>query len=397
MTASHHTTRIALVTGAGRRIGRAIALQLAASGWQIAIHHHRSKVEALEVAGLIEAAGGRAVLLGADLADPAQVAGLIPACVAALGAPSCLVNNASLFLPDEVGGLELELWERHQAINLRAPVMLAQDFARALPAGIEGNIINIIDQRVWKLTPLFFSYAIAKSGLYAATQMLAQALAPRIRVNAIGPGPAAVSIHQSPAQYAAECKALLLEHGTNPTEIAEAVCFLLSAPSVTGQMIALDGGQHLAWQTPELASGSGRGVPRAAVPPPRNAAPAATPFVGIRHVLIKDLELNTMIGVHDAERRAPQRVLVNVDLAVREQGPSDTDQLTTVLDYSEVVARIEETVKAGHINLVETLAERVAVACLSDPRVLNVRVRIEKPDVIANAGSVGVEIQRARG
>ncbi len=392
MTNTQNLPRIALVTGAARRIGRAIALRLAARGWQVGVHHNNSAADAAEVVAAIEAHGGRAVALTADLADPAAVETLIPACLAALGAPSCLINNASLFLPDEIGTLGLDLWERHQAINLRAPVMLAQAFAAALPPGVEGNIINLIDQRVWKPTPLFFSYAVAKSGLYAANTMLAQALAPRIRVNAIGPGPSLPSIHQSAEQFAAECRALPLEHGASPEEIADAVMFLLSAHAMTGQMIALDGGQHLAWQTPELAASSG-GAVRAAVP----ASQAPVPAFGIRHVLIKDLELLTMIGVHDAERRAPQRVLVNVDLSVRETGPASGDRLDDVLDYSVIVGKIEETVKAGHINLVETLAERVAAVCLEDARVTTAEVRIEKPDVIANAGSGGVEIRRSRG
>ncbi len=388
--------RIALVTGAARRIGRAIALKLATDGWQVAVHHNGSAAEAAGTVADIEALGQRAAALSADLADPAQVAGLIPACIAALGAPNCLVNNASLFLPDQVGGLEIDLWERHQAINLRAPVMLAQAFAIALPAGVEGNIVNLIDQRVWKPNPLFLSYAIAKNGLLAANTMLAQALAPRIRVNAIGPGPTLPSIHQSPEQFAQECRALPLEHGTSPEEIAAAVLFLIGARAMTGQMIALDGGQHLAWQTPDLAASSG-GVTRQTLTSLPPSAPTPAPVFGMRHVLIEDLELMSMIGVHDAERRAPQRVLINVDLAVRETGPASGDRLDDVLDYSVIVGKIEQTVKAGHINLVETLAERVASVCLDDVRVASVQVRIEKPDVIANAGSVGVEIWRARG
>jgi 7,8-dihydroneopterin aldolase/epimerase/oxygenase len=208
-----------------------------------------------------------------------------------------------------------------------------------------------------------------------------------------------VSVHQSPEQFAAECKALPLEHGTTPEEIADAVVFLLSAPSVTGQMIAVDGGQHIAWLTPEIAASSGFSRRSALVGrqvgPPADSQ-AGVRYTGVRQIIIRDLEISTMIGVHDAEKRAPQRVLVNVDIAVRENGPSDLDQLDQVLDYGEVVLAIERTVKAGHINLVETLAERVARACLGDPRVLNVRVRIEKPDVIANARSVGVEIVRSR-
>jgi len=381
---------IALVTGAAKRIGRAIALDLAAHGWAIAVHHHRSQAEANDVVAAISVAGGDAVALSADLADPSDVAGLLPACVRALGAPSLLVNNASLFLPDEVGSLEPVLWDRHQAVNLRAPVLLAQAMAAHLPTGVDGNIVNIVDQRVWRPTPLFFSYAVAKAGLYAATTMLAQALAPRIRVNAIGPGPTLQSIHQTPGQFAAQGNALPLGHGATPEQVADAVRFLVSASAMTGQMIALDGGQHLAWRTSDLAVDAGNIEVPGTRPAPQSAA-------GIRHVLVNRLEIQTTIGVHDEEKRAPQRVWVSVDLSVAEQGPADSDRLEDVLDYGEVVRRIQQIVLAGHVNLVETLAERVARDCLTDPRVTAARVKIEKPDVISNAQSVGVEIVRKRG
>ena len=385
MTDNRQPSGVALVTGAAKRIGRAIALDLAAHGWAVAVHHHRSATEAGEVVAAITTAGGRAVALSADLADPAEVASLVPACVQAIGAPALLVNNASLFLPDELGSLDPAAWDRHQAINLRAPVMLAQALAADLPSGADGNVVNIIDQRVWKPTPLFFSYAVAKAGLYAATTMLAQALAPRIRVNAIGPGPTAPSIHQTPEQFAAQVRALPLGHGARPGEIAEAVRFLVSAGAMTGQMIALDGGQHLAWRTADVAAdGAGQ------------AAPATKLDGGIRHVLVNRLEIRTMIGVHDEEKRAPQRVWLSLDLSIAETGPATSDRLEDVLDYGEVVRRAERIVLAGHVNLVETLAERVARDCLADTRVKSVRVRVEKPDVIANAQSVGVEIVRDR-
>ena len=393
MTVTSTPPGIALVTGAARRIGRAIALKLAGAGWDIAVHYNQSKDDAQALATEIGALGRRAVTVAADLSDAGAVAGLVPATVAAIGAPALLVNNASLFLPDEAGNLTPGLWDRHQAVNLRAPVMLAQAFAVALPEGAQGNVVNIVDQRVWKPTPLFFSYAVSKAGLYAANIMLAQALAPRIRVNAIGPGPTAQNIHQRPEQFAAESAALLLGRGPNPDEIAEAVLFLVSAGAMTGQMIALDGGQHLAWQTAEVVAAHD-GAWRAPAPP--RPSPAMPATAGIRHVLINDLELMTMIGVHDAERRAPQRVLVTADLSVREAGPATSDQLPDVVDYAEVIARIEQVVKAGHINLVETLAERVAEVCLADPRTFAVEVRIEKPDVIPNARAVGVEIRRQK-
>jgi FolB domain-containing protein len=388
MSGTTPSPAVALVTGAAKRIGRTIALDLAAHGWAVAVHHNRSGAEAGDVVAVITKAGGRAVALAANLENPAEVNALVPACAAALGAPTLLVNNAALFLPDEVGGIEPALWDRHQAINLRAPVLLAQSLAAYLPAGATGSVVNIIDQRVWNPTPLFFSYAVAKSGLYAATTMLAQALAPRIRVNAIGPGPTAQSIHQTPEQFAAQQRSMPLGHGANPQDIADAVRFLVSAEAMTGQMIALDGGEHLAWWC--LTALGGR-------LPERVEPSASKESFGTRHVLIDRLEIQTMIGVHAAEKRSAQRVWVTLDLSVTELGPSVNDRLEDVLDYAEVIRKVEAVVLAGHINLVETLAERVAAACLTDPKVDAVRVRIEKPDVVANARAVGVEIERRRG
>jgi NAD(P)-dependent dehydrogenase (short-subunit alcohol dehydrogenase family) len=173
------------------------------------------------------------------------------------GPMTCLINNASLFLYDDVATLGQDLWDRHMAINLKAPVFLAKALAENLPAGVSGNVINIIDQRVWKPTPHFFSYAASKAGLWAVTQTLAQALAPHIRVNAIGPGPALKSIHQAASDFDTQAKSTLLGRGTTPDEIAAAVRFILDAPAMTGQMIALDGGQHLAWATPDVGDGRG--------------------------------------------------------------------------------------------------------------------------------------------
>jgi NAD(P)-dependent dehydrogenase (short-subunit alcohol dehydrogenase family) len=240
--------RIVLITGAAKRIGRAIALDFARQGWRIGVHYNSAETDAQALVAEIRRSGGQAEMFGADLNDAVAVTGLVPACTAALGAPKCLVNSASLFQEDHVGTLSARLWDQHQAINLRAPVFLAQAMADALPAETNGTIINIIDQRVWRPTPEFFSYSVSKSALWQATRMLAQALAPRIRVNAIAPGPTLQSIHQTPEQFAAEQAGTLLGRGTNPEEIAQTIRFILSAPAMTGQMIALDGGQHLVWQ-----------------------------------------------------------------------------------------------------------------------------------------------------
>jgi NAD(P)-dependent dehydrogenase (short-subunit alcohol dehydrogenase family) len=248
------TSRTVLITGAARRIGRVIALDFATRGWNVGLHCHTSTAEAEALAQGIKHRGGCAAVLKADLADVDAVERLVPACTTALGAPTCLVNNASVFLYDTVDLLQGPQWDLQLAVNLKAPVFLAKSFSRHLPDKAAGTIINIIDQRVWKPTPHFFSYAASKAGLWAVTQTLAQALAPRIRVNAIGPGPTLANVHQTSEQFARQSAATLLERGTTPEEIAAAVRFILDAPAMTGQMIALDGGQHLAWQTPDITA-----------------------------------------------------------------------------------------------------------------------------------------------
>jgi len=238
---------VALVTGAARRIGAAIARDLARHGWAVAIHYRASKDEAEALAREIEAAGGRAATIAGDLAREAEVETLIPRTVEALGPLTCLINNASVFEMDKIDSVTRESWDRHIETNLRAPFVLSQAFARQLPEGMNGNIVNLLDQRVWKLTPYFLSYTVAKSALWTLTRTLALALAPRIRVNGIGPGPALPSERQSLEQFRHQQAAVPLQHGPELAEIAAAVRFILASPSMTGQMIALDGGEHLAW------------------------------------------------------------------------------------------------------------------------------------------------------
>ena len=247
MTARTEDGPVALVTGAARRIGAAIARDLAQHGWGIAIHYHSSRGEAEALAQELRAAGGRAAALACDLAREAEVETLVPRAVEALGPLTCLVNNASVFEMDKIDTATRESWDRHIETNLRAPLVLSQAFARQLPDGADGNIINLLDQRVWKLTPYFLSYTVAKSGLWTLTRTLALALAPRIRVNGIGPGPTLPSERQSVEQFRHQQAAVPLQHGPEVAEIAAAVRFILGSPSMTGQMIALDGGEHLAW------------------------------------------------------------------------------------------------------------------------------------------------------
>jgi NAD(P)-dependent dehydrogenase (short-subunit alcohol dehydrogenase family) len=243
-------SRAALVTGAGRRIGAVIAAELARGGFDVAIHYGRSREEAERTAETVRGFGRRAVVLEADLVHEPEVEGLIPRAVEALGPLELLVNNASVFLADDGDEPERAVWDAHMETNLRAPVVLARAFARhAIGPGL---IVNIVDQRVLKPTPEFFSYSISKAALWFATRTLAQALAPDIRVNAVGPGPTLASIHQTPEAFAAEAAGVLLQRRSTPEEIARAVLYLVDAPSVTGQMIAVDAGQHLGWRTPDV-------------------------------------------------------------------------------------------------------------------------------------------------
>jgi len=238
----------ALITGAAKRLGREIALALAGDGWDIAIHFHQSKSEAEATAAEIRKLGRRAAVVQADLTREAEVETIVPRANAALGPLACLVNNASVFEMDKIETVTRDSWDRHIETNLRAPLVLSQAFARQLPEGTAGNIVNMLDQRVYKLTPYFLSYTVGKMGLWTLTRTLALALAPRIRVNGIGPGPTMPSPRQSSEQFEAQSAAVPLGHGATPQEIAAGVLFILSSASMTGQMIALDGGEHLGWQ-----------------------------------------------------------------------------------------------------------------------------------------------------
>lgn len=242
--------RVALVTGAARRIGRAIALDLARHGWATAIHYHTSERDANEVVDRIRADGGRAAALEADLAVEREAAALVDRVADALGPPLCVVHNASAFAMDRIDTVTRDSWDAHLEVNLRAPLVITQAFARRLPADASGAVIHLLDERVWNPTPYFLSYTVSKSALWTLTRTLALALAPRIRVNAIGPGPVLRSERQTEEHFERQVAATPLRRATTVEEICDAVRYLLAAPAVTGQMIALDGGQHLGWMHP---------------------------------------------------------------------------------------------------------------------------------------------------
>jgi NAD(P)-dependent dehydrogenase (short-subunit alcohol dehydrogenase family) len=241
-----------LVSGAGRRLGRAIALDLAADGWNVAVHYNGSETDADATAQAVRAFGAEAAMLHCDLSKETETQALIDRAVAELGPLTALINSASIFENDSWDSVTRKSWDDHIGINLRAPFVLAQNFARQLPDGARGNVINVIDQRVLKPTPQFLSYSLSKAGLYWLTTTLAQGMAPRIRVNAVGPGPTIRNARQSEADFARQQNATVLGHGAAPADICNAIRYLLSAEAVTGQMLAVDGGQHLIWQTPDV-------------------------------------------------------------------------------------------------------------------------------------------------
>jgi NAD(P)-dependent dehydrogenase (short-subunit alcohol dehydrogenase family) len=241
------STKTVLITGAARRIGAALAEAMARDGWAVAAHSYESTAECQALVERIRAAGRTAAMVEADLADEADAADLVAQATALIGPIGCVINNASIFERDDLATLTPASWSRHLDVNLRAPVFVAQAFARLLPPDERGAVINILDERVWNLTPHFLSYTTSKSALWTLTRTLALALAPRIRVNAVGPGPTLPSPRQTREQFDRQCRAMPLGHGTTPDEIADAVRYILSARSMTGQMIALDGGQHLGW------------------------------------------------------------------------------------------------------------------------------------------------------
>lgn len=257
------TPGAALVTGAGKRIGKAIALDLARQGWAVAVHYNRSRDAAEATAAEARRRGApAAAAVGADLLDHAATDGLIEAARGALGRDlTLLVNNASIFDYDTLGSATRESWDRHMMSNLRAPFVLTQAVAERAPDPVpdargepvaQAHVVNMIDQRVLKPTPEFMTYSIAKAGLWWFTRTAAQALAPRLRVNAIGPGPTMRGTRQSEAHFEAQRAATILERGADAEGIVRALRYFLSSPAVTGQLLCVDGGQHLAWRTPDV-------------------------------------------------------------------------------------------------------------------------------------------------
>lgn len=247
---------VAIVTGGAKRIGAAIVEDLAAHGFAVAIHANRSRDEANRKVAEINANGGRAAAVFGDLTDSANVGAIIDQAEAALGPAQILVNSASVFQADSAQKPDMGLMDSHINVHVKAPALLSARMVERLPKGHHGLIVNVIDQRVWRLTPAFFSYTLSKSALWTMTQTMAMALAPHVRVNAIGPGPTLANERQAPEDFQAQVDAVPLRHAPALGEFGATVRYLWATKSITGQMIALDSGQHLAWETPDVVNGN---------------------------------------------------------------------------------------------------------------------------------------------
>jgi len=258
------TTKRALVTGAAKRLGRAMALTLAERGFDVAVHFSTSKNAAVDVKNEIMSLGQRAVTLQADLLIEKETEQLVARAQDALGGElSVLINNASIFEHDTLESATRESWDLHLGSNLRAPFVLTQAFAKMAPEpdydgngepGAQALVVNMYEQRVQKLTPGFMTYTIAKMGLWAFTQTAAQALAPNVRVNAIAPGPTMIGSRQSETHFNRQRANTILQRGANAEDVTRALRYLLNAPAVTGQLLVVDGGQHLGWKTPDIVN-----------------------------------------------------------------------------------------------------------------------------------------------
>ena len=243
-----------LVTGAAKRLGRAIALHLAESGWAVAVHYNNSQVEAEETVAALHLKGVHAAAINADLTLEDDTERLIARARAAVGPLTALVNNASVFENDTIATMTRKSWDKHIEANLRAPLVLSRDFAEQLPEGQEGAIVNLLDQRLLKPNPQFLSYGVSRAGLHWLTVTLAQAMGPRVRVNGVAPGPTLRNERQSEAHFKRQQESTILGRGASPDDVARAVSYLIEARAVTGQMIAVDGGQHLIWKTADAGT-----------------------------------------------------------------------------------------------------------------------------------------------
>jgi dihydroneopterin aldolase len=409
MPDSETSRPVALVTGGSRRIGLAIGLELAAAGWDLALHHRRSGPDVQQAVQALRAAGARVQALQADLADEAAADALVPRAVAALGRLDAVVNNASTFEHDDLASFGHAAMALHWHANTAAPLLLARGLhAHLRERGGSGCVVHLLDQKLWNPNPDHLSYTLSKAALQASVPLLAQALAPQVRVCAVAPGITLPSGPMSDEEFERARRMTPLQHSSTPQDVARAVRFLLEAPAVTGTTLLVDGGQHL-WPQPRdvlyLARDEAPTLPAAAAAPGGavQRTSAATPVPRLkeepqtlahcRRLFLRNHEVRLLIGIHDFERAAPQRLLINVDLYVPLASSTPArDAIDEVVDYDFIRLAIAERVARGPVQLQETLCDELLARMLAHPGVVAARVSTQKPDVYSDCEGVGVEV-----
>ena len=381
-----------IITGGATRIGAAIAEKLSGPNVEITIHYNRSKTKAENLKNKLQEFGTKVYLVKGDLSKEKDIHKIIKFSKSKMKFFDCLVNNASLFENDKLENFSSKSWEKHISINLKAPALLSKEFSKNIQ-GKNNNIINIIDQRVFKLTPFFFSYTLSKTGLYTLTKTSAMSLSPKIRVNSIAPGPTIKNKRQSEKHFKSQYLATPLKKQVDVIEICNAVDFFLKNRSITGQVLAIDSGQSLNWQTPDIIKGKEWKKNNLKI---IKIDKSKSLFNYEKKILINELLLDLKLGYYDFEKEKPQKVKFGLEIDYQDKKPSNDKDIKSIVNYSTIVKLITKLVKKKHYNFLETLAESVFDELFKDKRIAKIMLKIEKMEILKECSSVGIQITKKR-
>ena len=380
-----------IITGGATRIGAAIAESLASHGVKITLHYNKSEKEVKKLRTKIENSGCEVFLIKADMSKTSQTKKIIPFAYKKMKGLDCLINNASIFEKDDLSTFNDKSFNNHININLKAPAVLTQGFKKYLKLK-KGVIINIIDQRVFKLTPFFFSYTLSKTGLQTLTKTSAMSLAPNIRVNGIAPGPTIKNKRQTEKHFKKQWRSLILKNKVNPKNICETVKYFIINDNVTGQILSVDSGQSLAWETPDIINTKEWKKKNLKIVKLRSKKN----YTYKRKIIISDLTLLLSIGIHKFEKIKKQEVKFNIGIDINPSLIPIETKLNSIVNYETVIKIITELTKNKHYELLETLAEDIFNELFININILRVKIKIEKTQIIKNTLSVGIEISKKR-
>ena len=380
-----------IITGAATRMGAAIAKKLSRSGVEIVIHYNKSKTNAEKLQKELIKNKSKAYLVKGDLSKEKDLKKIIKFAKSKMKYFDCLINNASLFENDSLKNFTSKSWDNHLDVNLKAPAYLIKEFAKNTK-GKNNNIINIIDQRVFKLTPFFTSYTLSKTGLYTLTKTSAMSLAPNIRVNGIAPGPTIKNKRQSDRHFKKQYLATPLKQQVQIKDICNAVDFFIKNSSITGQVLAIDSGQNLNWQTPDVDRQRMKKNNFKVVKIDKNKSL----FNYEKKILIKELTLDLKLGYYEFEKEKPQKVKFSLEIDYEDKKPTSDKDIKSIVNYGQVVKLIKKLTKNKHYNFLETLAEDVFDVLFKDRRIGKIMLQIEKLEILKECTSVGIQITKKR-